>query len=166
MIESVLTWMDGVNLEFDIHPKRVLDVGSKDRNGKIGARKQFPDSEYLGIDMEKGPNVDMIADVYQLEDYFPQGHFDAILSMHLLEHVAYFWKVLEQIKYVLSDHGYLYISAPGFGYPKHNYPSDYWRVTQEAMIEVLMQGYDVISIEDAKSTYHKHPIINCLGIKR
>jgi predicted SAM-dependent methyltransferase len=165
MIESSLYFIDRVNKEFDLIPKRVADIGSMDRNLKIGARAQFPDSEYMGIDMEEGPNVDVIADVYKLNKRFAPGRFDAVLCLHLFEHLARPWLALEQIDYVLVDLGLLYVSMPTIGYPVHDYPGDYWRCTEQSMKEVIMDGYEVLSIEQAKSTYNKHPFINCLGRK-
>lgn len=165
MIESSLRFIDRVNEEFSLNPKRVADIGSMDRNLKVGARAQFPDSEYLGIDFEEGPNVDIVADVYMLDRQFAPARFDAVLCLHLFEHLARPWLALEQINYVLVNSGLLYVSMPTIGYPVHNYPGDYWRCTEQSMEEVIMDGYEVLSMERAKSTYSKHSFINCLGKK-
>ncbi len=165
MIEYVLDWIENVNLKFDIKPQRVLDVGSKDHNKKLGARHLFPDSEYIGIDIAEGSNVDIIIDAYRLSNHFSPKKFDAVLCVHLLEHLARPWVVLEQIYRVLCPEGYLYLSVPTFGYPKHNYPGDYWRATHEAVSEVFMDGYDILTISNGATTFGKHPIINCLGVK-
>lgn len=166
MIEATLYWIERINDELDLNPARVMDIGSMDRNLKVGARKQFLDSEYIGVDFADGPNVDVIADAYRLDKVFGPSTFDAVLSMHLFEHLARPWLVLEQIAYVLTDTGLLYVSMPTIGYPVHNYPGDYWRVTEQSMREVFMEEYEVLSLEHAKSTYHKHPFINCLGVRQ
>ena len=165
-MEYVLDWIENVNSKFTIKPQRVLDVGSKDHNKKIGARHLFPDSEYIGIDIAKGSNVDIVADVYHLNDYFSLESFDAVLCLHLFEHLDRFWVAQEQIYRVLRPKGYLYLSVPTFGYPKHNYPGDYWRVTHEAVSEVFMEGYNILTISDGATTFGRHPIINCLGVKK
>ena len=166
MIPSSLEFIDRVNLKFDLHPKTVLEIGSMDRNLKIGARKQFPGCDYLGADIEYGPNVDTIADAYHLDEYFDKGSFDAVLGLHLFEHTSKPWLILEQIKYILSTGGLMYVSIPTIGYPVHNYPGDYWRVTEMAVKEVIFEGYDVLAVEPAKSKYHKHPFINRVGRKQ
>ena len=165
MIEPTLYWIDRVNLEFDLHPKRVLDIGCREQRDRRRAREMFPDSQFIGVDLVEGPNVDTIADAYYLDRRFQLGEFDAVLCLHLLEHIARPWLVLEQVDYVLADKGYLYVSIPTIGYPVHNHPGDYWRPTEQAVREVIMDGYEVLSLEHTKSPRGKHPFINCLGRK-
>ena len=165
MLEPTLYWIDRVNLEFDLHPKRVLDIGSREQKGRGGARELFPDSEYIGIDIVEGSNVNVIADACYLDQRFQLGEFDAVLCLHLLEHIARPWLVMKQVHYVLISHGLLYVSIPTIGYPVHNHPGDYWRPTEQAIREVIMDGYEVLSLEHAKSPRGKHPFINCLGRK-
>ena len=165
MLEPTLDFIEAVNKEFDLHPKRVIDLGSKDRNKKVGARAHFPDSQYVGVDLEDGPNVDVIADAYRLNHRFHPGRFDAVLCLHLLEHIARPWLVMKQIDYVLVDLGLLYVSIPTIGYPVHNYPGVYWRPTEQDIREVIMDGYEVLSLEHTKSPRGKHPFINALGRK-
>lgn len=163
MIERTLDWIDEVNGMFRIQPSRVLDIGSRDYNGN--PRNSFSDSEYVGIDIRKGRNVDKVISAYEIGSCFEENHFDAVLCLHLLEHIAMPWKVLDGVGYVLATGGHFYVAMPTLGYPKHNYPKDYWRITEEAMREVIMQGYNILSLEHAKSKFSKHPIINCLGTK-
>ena len=165
MIEASLTFIDKVNKEFSLDPKIIIDIGSMDRNLKIGARAQFPDSQYIGIDFEMGDNVDFVMDAYELKKHFKREYFDAVLCLHLFEHIAKPWKILKQIDYILSQDGLLYISIPTIGYPLHGYPGDYWRVTEQCVREVIFEGYEVLFIEHAKSTYNKHPFINGVGRK-
>lgn len=164
MIESTLTWISNMNQEYNIKPVRVLDIGSWDYNGN--PRHLFPDSKYIGIDIKDGPNVDEVVDAYDLYPHFKANHFDAVLCLHLFEHLKYIHYVLEEIDVVLiQPGGYLYVAMPTLGYPKHEYPKDYWRITEDTMREVIMDGYEILSLEHAKSKFGKHPIINCLGIK-
>jgi SAM-dependent methyltransferase len=165
MFDSVLEWIAEINGKFDINPRRVLDIGSLDRNLEIGARKQFPDSEYIGIDIAYGSNVDMVLSVYELDKQFDPGSFDAVLGLHLFEHLARPWEALDQIKRILPVGGYFYLSIPTLGFPRHNYPSDYWRATTAAVSEVFMDGYNILSLRDDHSKFSKHPFINCLGVK-
>ena len=164
MIENTLTWIEKVNKKYNIQPENVLDIGSLDTNGN--PKHLFPDSNYCGIDIRDGQNVDMVMDAYILSKHFPNDHFDAVLCLNSLEHMAYPWKILDEISCVLSIGGYFYISVPNFGFPKHNHPKDYWRASEEAVREVLMQGYKIISLGHGKSKFGKHPIINCLGVKK
>ena len=78
MLEPTLEFIEKVNKEFDLHPKRVIDIGSKEQKDQGRARELFPDSEYLGVDFEGGPNVDIIADAYHLDQRFHRGHIASI----------------------------------------------------------------------------------------
>ena len=165
MLEPTLYWIEAVNEEFDLKPKRVLDIGSREQKGRSGARDLFPDTYYVGVDIKEGENVDVVIDAYRLEKRFAPGQFDAVLCLHLLEHIARPWLVLKQVDYVIVDLGLLYVSIPTIGYPVHNHPGDYWRLTEQAVREVIMDGYEVLSLEHARSPRGKHPFINCLGRK-
>lgn len=166
MIEASLDFIQKVNYENDLCPTRVLDVGSKDRNLKDGARALFPGAEYIGVDLEEGPNVDLMVNAYYLERFFSKKSFDAVLCLHVFEHLGRPWVVLDQVDRILVDGGLLYVSMPTIGYPVHNHPGDYWRITNQGMQEIIMEGYEILAIEDAFSTYSKHPFINCVGRKK
>jgi predicted SAM-dependent methyltransferase len=163
MIDRTLEWIEEVNEEFDIKPNRVLEVGSLDHNGN--PRHFFPDSEYIGIDAKDGDNVDIVMDAKAIATEFTGRRFDAVLALHVFEHIDRFWQVLNCINIVTTYEGYLYVAMPEVGYPVHNHPGDYWRCTEQSMREVIMSGYEVLDLEHAKSTYGKHPVIHCLGVK-
>jgi hypothetical protein len=66
---------------------RVLEVGSLDINGSI--RDFFETKTYLGVDIQEGPRVDLVAQGQDL--YFPDNHFDVCVSAECFEHNPY-WK--------------------------------------------------------------------------
>lgn len=166
MLEPTLYWIEAVNKEFDIHPDRVLDIGCREQKGRRGARDLFPNSHYIGIDIKDGENVDKIMSAYALSTEFELSSFDAVLCLHVLEHLGQFWRVLRGVQLVSSYEAYFYVSIPTIGYPVHNHPGDYWRPTEQAVREVIMDGYEVLSLEHAKSPRGKHPFINCLGVQK
>jgi SAM-dependent methyltransferase len=111
--------------------RRVLDIGGADLNGSL--RHVCPaDAEFLGIDLEPAPGVDLVLDdpyVYP----FPDGHFDCVISTSCFEHDRMFWLTFLECSRVLSPNGILYINAPSGG-PYHGYPHDYWRFYADAPI--------------------------------
>lgn len=163
MNERTLKWIERINEEHNISPNIVLDIGSRHYNSN--PRYLFPNSKYVGIDILDGDNVDEVVDAYRLSSHFREKYFDAVLCLNVFEHTVFFWKILLEIDFVLKSGGYFYVSMPSFGYPRHDYPSDYWRMTEDAMREGIMKGYDILSLEVGKTKYGKHPMIDCLGIK-
>ena len=163
MIDCTLPWIEDMNKKYGIQPGRVLDVGSFDYNGN--PRYLFPESEYIGIDIKKGANVDQVLSVYEISKHFEKHSFDVVLCLNVFEHLKDIGLALAEINFVLKNGGYLFTSTPTLGFPQHNYPKDYWRVTEEAVREFVMDGYDVLSLVHAKSRFGKHPIIDCLGVR-
>ena len=46
---------------------------------------------------------------------------------------------------MLRPGGALVITVPGIEFPRHDYPSDYWRFTDDG-IRVLMEGMDRVTV--------------------
>ena len=66
----------------------ILEIGSLDVNGSIRNLFDFA-SEYIGIDLEKGPNVDLILNGTDIDKL--NKSFDIIISCECFEH-AKDWK--------------------------------------------------------------------------
>ena len=67
--------------------KKVLDVGSYDVNGTL--KPIFDEANYVGLDMESGPNVDVVSDAHNIP--FENEHFDVVISSSCFEHDDMFW---------------------------------------------------------------------------
>jgi SAM-dependent methyltransferase len=94
--------------------KNVLEVGSLDINGSV--RQFFTRCNYTGIDITKGPGVDIVSPVHQ---YHPSELFDTIISTEMLEHDIHMKKSLKQMVDLLKPGGLLLITAAGYGRPEH-----------------------------------------------
>lgn len=103
----------------------VLDIGSYDVNGSykpIFVAKGF---NYIGADLEKGPNVDVIlSNPYKYS--FRSNMFDVVVSGQAFEHIEYFWMAIVEMARVTKIGGIIIIIAPSRG-PEHRYPQDCWR---------------------------------------
>ena len=123
LIESQLTHEPGKRL-------RVLDLGSQDVNGSYGPIFPADAFEYVGADLEAGPNVDVVlTDPYELP--FEDGAFDLVASGQMLEHCAQFWRTFEEILRVVSSSGFVILIAPSGG-PIHRFPVDCYRFYPDA----------------------------------
>jgi SAM-dependent methyltransferase len=112
---------------------RVLDVGSYDVNGSY--RNIFADKkyEYVGLDMEKGPNVDLVLKNPYDWDEIETDTFDVIISGQAFEHIEFFWITMAEIARVLKKDGLLCIIAPN-GFKEHRFPVDCYRFFSDGMV--------------------------------
>lgn len=114
-----------------------LEVGSKDYGTTQDLRSLFAGrDEYIGVDMEDGPRVDIVldltADFDQLDATFGGRRFGTIFCLSVLEHCGHPFKMAENMTLLLKPNGCICISVP-FAWQIHGYPSDYWRFTPEGV---------------------------------
>jgi hypothetical protein len=113
-----------------------LEVGSKDYGNTQDIRSLFPDSKYVGIDMEDGPGVDVVLDLTedfrQIDLRLCGQRFGTIFCLSVLEHCEQPFKMAENMTLLLKPKARIYISVP-FSWQVHAYPNDYWRFTPEGI---------------------------------
>jgi len=114
----------------------ILEVGSKDYGNTQNLRPLFPYYEYIGVDMEDGPGVDVVLDLTNDLDIINKvlGYkkFKTIFCFSVLEHCSNPFKFCNNLQEILDQDGIIFISAP-FSWRIHGYPSDYWRFTPEGI---------------------------------
>ena len=146
-------------------PTKVLDVGSCDINGNI--RHLFnKKTEYIGVDMRRGDNVDVVINGHNLLTRFKEEEFDLVVSFDTFEHDGAFWLTLEQMKKVLKPGGWIVLGFPGRNCPEHDHLRDYWRFMPQS-IDILLLGYEdvevVAQLDDP--SHEKFDEIYCMGRK-
>jgi hypothetical protein len=139
--------LDEFQSKFKVSEGRTLIVGSKVHEGtsKRDRREIYPNA--IGVDMEDGHGVDR---VLNLEEEIPDGFgaFDHIECTSVLEHSRRPWLLAANLERVMKDGGTIMIMIP-WVWRIHNYPSDLWRMTPEAIkslfpsVEWLGQSYIV-----------------------
>jgi SAM-dependent methyltransferase len=121
-------------------PGPILEVGSRLVPGQeslANLRSHFPGRPYIGVDMQPGLGVDVVANVESLPQ--PDESVGTVLALSTFEHVAHFWRGFEEVRRVLRPDGALFVACP-FDFHIHAYPNDYWRFTPEAL-KLLLQDY-------------------------
>lgn len=122
----------------------VLEVGSRDYGNTQNFRALFKGTEYLGIDMQDGPGVDLVldltADFDSLEQALGGRRFGLIICMSVLEHCRDPFKMARNIEALLTEGGTLVVGVP-FVWELHGFPDDYWRFTPSG-IRVLFPNLD------------------------
>lgn len=94
----------------------------------------FPNKKYVGADLKKGPGVDIILNLHDIN--LPAESVGTVLILDTIEHVEFPRKAINEIYRVLKPGGILIMSSVmNFGI--HNFPFDYWRFTPEAFKSFL-----------------------------
>jgi SAM-dependent methyltransferase len=111
----------------------VLDVGSYDVNGSY--QPLFPKAkfQYTGLDMEAGPNVDIVLTHPYDWSAIETGSFDVVVSGQALEHVEFFWITVSEMTRVLKKDGLMCLIVPK-GFVEHRFPVDCYRFFNDGMI--------------------------------
>jgi hypothetical protein len=113
--------------------QKMYDIGSYDHNGSYRAVAARFNWNYIGVDIEAGPNVDIvISDTDKGPKIKELPPMPLIISGQCMEHVKFPWIWLSEIEKILSPSGRLFLIAPA-AWPEHRYPIDCWRFLPDGM---------------------------------
>lgn len=118
----------------------VLEIGSKDYGSTMNFREDFPGHEYVGLDLEEGPGVDVVADLTEGIGTLPEKHFGLVICCSVLEHTPRPWVMAENITRLVKSQGWLFMSVP-WVWSYHAYPDDYFRFSFRG-IETLFPAFE------------------------
>lgn len=110
----------------------VLEVGSKNYGNTQDFRDLYKGHEYVGLDIEDGPNVDVVCDLTQGIANLPEKHFDLIIICSVMEHTPTPWLLAQNVERLLKPGGMIYSAHP-WVWRHHNYPDDYFRFSHSAI---------------------------------
>jgi SAM-dependent methyltransferase len=132
----------------DVKGRTVLEVGAREVNGSVRPYITSLDpSQYVGVDVAPGRGVDEVCDVADLVAHFGDDSFDVVITTEMVEHVEDWRRAFGQMKAVLRPHGLLLVTTRSPGFPRHGYPSDYWRFTP-AHMRLIVRDFVDVEIED------------------
>lgn len=130
-----------------VRGKRVLEVGAADVNGGLReVLERWGPSEYLGIDIAPGKNVDVVCSIEDIPQRFDAASFDVVISTEVLEHVRDWRSAVRNLKYALRPGGHLLLTTRSYGMPYHGYPHDFWRFEEEDF-RAIFADMDIVSLE-------------------
>jgi SAM-dependent methyltransferase len=126
--KSCIEFVQTTLTDDEVAGRRVLEVGSYDVNGSPRELVELlRPASYLGIDIAAGPGVDRICPAERIVEEFGPASFDVIISTEMIEHVRDWQLTLSTMKRALTPDGLLIVTTRSFGFPQHDYPSDFWR---------------------------------------
>jgi len=142
---------------------KILDVGSYDVNGTYKPLFENPNWQYFGLDIEAGPNVDIV--VNQDYEWNIKEEYDIVISGQTLEHVKDMHKFMRTIYKTIKPGGLICIIAPtisdeGESFIEHKYPIDCWRIMPDGMKFLLEEICDLDIIKVWKEEK------DCIGIAK
>lgn len=115
---------------------KLLDIGCGEKPYKDIFSSRV--DSYVGIDLphtlHHKQDIDVFANAHHLP--FKENTFDTVLCLEVLEHVERPVELLKEIFAVLRKDGVLILSAPQT-YWLHKDPLDFYRFTQEGLIELV-----------------------------
>lgn len=123
----------------------VLDVGSYDVNGCFRGLFDCKKVNYIGLDIEMGPNVDIVPQNPYVWNEIENESCDWVISGCAFEHIEYPWLTMQEIYKKLKNGGVACIIAPNFC-NEHKYPKDCWRFFSDGLIALAKYaGLQVIN---------------------
>ena len=126
----------------DVAGRRVIEVGSFDASGHPRRDiEALRPTEYLGVDIRKGPGVDTLCKAEDLVDQLGNESADLVIALDLLEHVEDWRVMLSNLKQICRPDGVIVITARSPGSPYQGSPRDYWRFGIEDLRSSIMSTH-------------------------
>lgn len=129
----------------------VLQIGSRASVIDLKAanwRNRLSKLPFVGLDMEPGDNVDVVADIAGefrlLRERLKTFQFGTVICAHVLEHVRQPWVAARNIERLLAPGGLLFIQVP-WVQAYHPFPEDYWRFSFSGIKSL----FEDVNFEDA-----------------
>lgn len=110
---------------------RFLELGGRGASSSALRARVEAACDYCAVDIEPGPNVDVVGDVHKLSGLFAPGSVDFVFSRAVMEHLLAPWQVVIEANRVLRTGGYFIAYVPTT-WALHAEPWDFWRMSVHA----------------------------------
>ena len=123
---------------------KVLEIGSRARSGVIRKAK-FEGTNYTGVDVLQGPNVDIVCDAHELSNHV-SSKYDFVYSVSVFEHLLMPWKVVVELAKCMNNGGFVFTQTHN-AWPIHDAPWDYWRYTTDSFASIFNKytGFEIVN---------------------
>ena len=131
----------------DVSGRSLIEVGAANINGSArDYLESLRPAQYVGVDIETGPGVDVICDAQKLVSRFGPETFDIVVSTEMLEHVMDWRSAINNLKSILRPGGVAVLTTRSIGFPLHAHPFDFWRFEQADM-EDIFRDFEEIEVK-------------------
>jgi SAM-dependent methyltransferase len=123
----------------------VVDIGAYDVNGSYRPLFDRPGWSYVGIDVEAGPNVDVVL-TSPTRIPMRSRTVNVVVCGQAFEHMEQFWLTWKEMVRILRPGGLIFLIAPSRG-PEHRYPVDCWRFYPDGFRALgALAGLEVLEV--------------------
>lgn len=95
--------------------KKVLEIGSLNINGSV--REFFSECDYIGIDLDDGPDVDIVCEGQKYDA--PDNSFDVVCSLECFEHNPYWEETFLNMIRMCRTEGLVFFTCATEGREEH-----------------------------------------------
>ena len=104
-------------IKHDFNNPDVLEVGSYNVNSLVDYRKFIGKGNYIGIDLVKGPGVDLVLKGEHINKL--NKKFDIIISAECFEHAENWQDIFKQMIKNIKENGYIILTIASIGRLEH-----------------------------------------------
>ncbi len=126
--------------------KKILDVGCMDQDCSYRKLFEKMQVQYIGLDIEHGPNVDIVMDEPYQWNSLKDESFDYVISGQAFEHIEYPWLTIKEIYKKMKPGGICCIIAPNTS-GEHKMPLDCYRFFSDGLAALAKwAGFSIIDV--------------------
>lgn len=135
----------------------VVEIGSRNINGTV--RVHFPAASWIGLDLHKGPDVDVVVDALE---YTPPSLCDLVICCEVFEHTPDWAQIVRHSAGWLKQNGKMIVTCAGTGRKPHSAidggkvrsGEHYANITERELFDAL-QLAGLTQIEVSRSNHWK-----------
>jgi len=137
-------WAEFVARVSALASPRILAVGGRDRSG-LDDLPTFGSHRVTVLDVVAAPEVDIVADVHDLDLVPDLGSFDAFFSLSVFEHLLMPWQAVARLNAVLNDGAVGFVEVPQ-SIGLHDMPWDFRRISDFAWDALFNEatGFEIL----------------------